>query len=83
MNGKEQLEVLADWLSTCPTKTEPICYLAHNYREIQILYSDMVEAYPEALVEGKELAAYHNKIRIFCLLTYEQLSKHVNWEEMV
>jgi hypothetical protein len=83
MNEKEQLEELADWLSTCPTKAYPICYLASRYDSVQVIYSDMIKAFPEANVEGKELAVYHNGVRIFCILTYEQLSKHVNWEEMV
>jgi hypothetical protein len=83
MTEKEQLEELAEWLSTCPTKTEPICYLAARYRDIQILYPDMIEAYPEAVVEDKELTVYRNGIRIFCLMDDEQQAQHTNWEELV
>jgi hypothetical protein len=83
MTEKGQLEELAEWLATCPTKTEPICYLIGRYKDIQILYSDMVNTFPDAKVEEGELATYHRGIRIFCLMTDEQAAHHTNWEEMV
>lgn len=80
---REQIEKLAEWLSTCPITEEPICYLSCHYKSVHVLYDDMCKAFPEAKVEREELAVYHNGIRIFCLMDDKQQIQHINWEEMV
>jgi hypothetical protein len=80
---REQIERLAEWLSTCPITEEPICYLKPHYESVQVLYDDLCKAFSEAKVEDDELVVYIGSIRIFCLINETQKQNHLSWEDLV
>ena len=83
---RDQIIKYATWLATCPEKGEaPICYIASNYDSLQLLSTDLLEAFnPKELEHGDgELFIQIKGIRVFCLGSASVLSQNLDWEDFV
>ena len=88
MNQKKRDQIIkyATWLATSPERGEdPICYIAPEYASLQILATDLLEAYnPKELGhEDEELFIFIQGIRVFCLGSASVLSQNLDWEDFV